>query len=196
MKKSINLKKYAFTVAESLTSLLIIGIIVIVTLCTTLNFDTRKEKNYVTLTKIFYGTLNSALQSVLINNTKNVDIRNLNDINNDGIINGEDLRDTFLKYLNGQKIKCSIKTQNKRLNEYFENSSCANITGKISAGFYLDTDCEETISDVKEYAALKDYSVRSVNNACGYIIYSANNLEENIIGKDTFIVALGKRSFK
>ncbi len=194
--KSAKIKKSAFTVAESLASLVIVVIIVVVTFCATLNFDTRKEKNYASLTKIFYSSLNGTFQSVLLKNTKNIDIRNLEDINNDGNINGEDLRDAFLKYLSGEKIDCDTKTPNSRLNEYFENASCASFAGNIRAGFYLDIDCEETINDVKEYGVIKNYSVQKVNNACGYIIYGANNLKQYTIGKDIFIIALGKRAFK
>ena len=199
MKNTKTKRKYkGFSLAESMASLLVVGIIVAITLLSTLNVDSRKEKNNITLTKIFYGGLGNAYQNIILNNTNGkIDLRNLEDFNGDNEVNSEDLRDLFIKYMGGQKSECkTANSSNTKVNEYFEDASCATFSQGIRLGAYLDLDCELIINDVKEVAVVKDYSVKTAKNTCGYVIYGLNNSKQDIIGKNIFIIALGKRAFK
>ena len=198
MENKYHKKIKAFTFTESIASIIVVAVIIAITACSTLNFEAGKEKNLVTLTKLLYNTFASVYQNtILVNTQKKMDIRKLEDYNDDGIVDSTDLRDIFSKYTGAEKTRCNkIESPNQKIQSYLENVSCSNFSQGIQAGFYLNLDCDYTVEDAKDYAMLKDYSVRNVKNTCGYIIYGLKNIKEYTLGKELFVIPLGKMSFK
>ena len=216
-------RKKAFTLAESLMVLTVIGLVSIFTIATSVNVENLKRKQTIAVSQDFYSTTITTLQNTLIHNSKNYDLRNLYDENGDTLVDAVDLRNYFVKYLDGEAINCSeILITSSTIKDYIESSKdpqCAFFTPKIKAAFVYDSNCSLTVL-TKEYLSKDDLkskkqkneneeneesgeneennenkflpssSTRTVNNACGYILYSYIN-SEGIFEKDVFTIPLG-----
>ena len=211
-------RKKAFTISESLIVLVVIGFVSILTIATNVNVETLKTKQTISISQDFYSTVIATLQNILLSNTKNFDLKNLNDENGDTLIDSVDLRNYFVKYLDGDTIDCSeISINSDSIKEYINSSldpQCAYFMPKIKAAFVYDKDCslevvakeylarddkkietEEETAEETEETTLPVSNARVVNNACGYILYSYINAD-GIFGKDTFIIPFGSSKVK
>ena len=95
--KMFNFKrKKAFTLSESMTVLVVIGIVSVLTIATNVNVETLKTKQIITASQEFYSTVITTLQNVLMNNSTNYDLKNLKDENGDNIVDSVDLRNYFV----------------------------------------------------------------------------------------------------
>ena len=217
--KMFNFKrKKAFTLSESMTVLVVIGIVSVLTIATNVNVETLKTKQIITASQEFYSTVITTLQNVLMNNSTNYDLKNLKDENGDNIVDSVDLRNYFVKYLDGEIIDCSeILINTDSIKDYLDSSfdpQCAYFVPKIKAAFVYDKDCSMEVV-AKEYltksdteketknkqieensdTSLPETNTRVVNKACGYVLYSYINAD-GIFAKDTFIIPFGSSRVK
>lgn len=205
-------RKKGFTLSESLMVLTVIGLVSVLTIATSVNVETLKRKQTIAVSQDFYSTVITTLQNMLIHNSKNYDMRNLNDENGDTLVDAVDLRNYFVKYLSGEVLDCSqILVTSSTIKDYIESSrdpQCAFFTPKIKAAFVYDKNCTLTVL-TKEYLSKDDIenkkqetesegeeeflpasNTRTVYNACGYILYSYIN-SEGAFEKDVFTIPLG-----
>ena len=152
-------KKKAFTIAESLIVLAVIGLVSVLTIATSVNVDTIKRKQTTVVSQDFYSTIITTLQNVLINNSVNSDLRNLEDENGDTLVDAVDLRNYFVKYLDGEPIDCSeILISTEGIKDYINSSldpQCAFFVPKIKAAFVYDNTCSLNVL-TKEYLSKDD----------------------------------------
>ena len=187
----------AFTIAETLTTLMIISIIAVMTVCSTVNSEESKIKQIKLASKTFYSHVEYAYQNILLRQTINNNITRMRNYD-ESVDSSEFLRDLFLRYMDGQKIDCPTFTtvDSENINFFTESGySCAIFEQGIQAGFYLNLDGIEKPFQVIEYYFDDKNYLKTVDNAYGFIIYSTKN-SKGIWGHDLFAIPLGKRSIK
>ena len=104
------------------------------------------------------------------------------------------LEELFEKYMDIVETPCSNIPNNSYTSQYIKREmKCADSVRGFNVGFYLDRQCS-SIYNTKDYYQ-DDATMKYVENACGYIIYSAKK-GLGKIGTDFFIIGLGKRGVK
>lgn len=184
MEKVINFrKKIAFTVAETLIALTIIGAIAVLTTVSTIKSGVTQQHSLEVATKGFYSNLEQTY-ILDIGSIKNVE-------------DSANLRDLFSSSMNGDSVACS--TMGVQLDSgssvagYLKDAQCAYISSMV-AGFYVDKTCETEVQ-VYEFRSSDNVNVKTVDDACGYIVYGKKG-SKGILGYDVFTIALGKSKFK
>lgn len=180
----MNNKLKAFTLAETLIVLVLIGFIASLTVANSMRSDKIDEKKISIVSMKFYSSAEAVYQQILFKHTKNNNILNLQ-VQDKSF--SEALRDLFVKYNDGEAISCPSISE-----DYKENTYCARFQSDVFAGFNLNGDCKKSIDTVYEYAQKEK---GSATNSCGYIIYGIKKLN-GTMGKDLFIIPLGKAGFK
>ena len=187
-------KSEAFTLTETLTVIVVIALIVTITILSTLNLDEAKEKKILSLSQNFYTNINNSYLQILFNETSNGSIINLKDGNKDNSIDSTDLRDYFVKYMDGEDTPCSdLKNESSLISDYLNNAQCAIFSPNIIAAFYLDEKCSLEVY-AKEYLS-ENHDSKTINDACGVVTYGLADSKGQFT-YDIFTIALGKRSVK
>lgn len=187
-------KLEAFTLTETLIVLVVLALMIVITVLSTSNLDQAKEKKIQSLSQNFYSNVENTYIRILYDNTSNGSITGLLDKNNDKEINSQDLRDYFLKYLDGEETPCGDLTNNStQTKDYLTDAQCAMFTPNIVAAFYLDTDCDLSVN-IKEYYS-DNQNIRTTDTACGRILYGLKD-SKGEFARDLFTIALGKRNIK
>lgn len=188
-------KQQAFTIVETIVVILIVAVIATITVCSTLNAQSLQQKKIKAISKGFYSEAEYAYLNMLSEEIRSMNIVNINDSSFDDTQDSEELERLFEKYMDLNEVSCSNLPDNDFINEDREDGKlkCAYSNRGVTAGFYLNRDCDETYF-IKEY--LQDNTnPKEVNNACGYIAYATKN-SKGISGVDFFMIALGKRAVK
>ena len=171
-----------------------IALIVTITILSTLNLDEAKEKKILSVSQNFYTNISNTYLQILYKETSNGSIINLKDSNNDNSINSLDLKNYFIKYMDGEDTPCSdLKNESSLISDYLSNAQCAIFSPNVIAAFYLDEKCSLEIY-TKEYLS-ENHDSKTNNNACGVITYGLADSKGQFT-YDIFTIALGKRSIK
>ena len=190
----MNKKYIAFTLSETLIVLVVIAMIVAITILSTLNLDDAKEKKILSLSQNFYTNISSVYLQILFKHTSNGSITNLKDENGDSTVDSTDLKNYFIKYLDGENTPCSdLKNTSTLAAEYINNSQCAIFSPNIIAAFYFDKTCSLEVY-AKEYLT-ENHDTKTIKNTCGVITYGFSDSKGNLT-YDVFTIALGKRNVK
>ncbi len=189
------MKQYrAFTLAETLMVLIVLGVFAIVSVYHLAPSKTFEEKKILTKSHTFYSTAEGVLQQILAKHST-ADIVNLKDSNGDKKINSIDLRNYYKKYMEGTDLDCSnIKITTNAISDYLEAASCAEFEPDGRAAFFLDPKCESSVISY-EYFTQDDNIQRTTENACGFIMYAFRG-STGALGQDLFIIPISKRQFK
>lgn len=208
-----NTKKYhqGFTLAEVLTVVVIIGVLMGVTIKMSIGSAEQKENNLHLTTFSFYSKVETAFRQILTYKTRNNDIARVNHIKGNSA--SMDLRDAFLNYLDGERSSCaklkgtfdhSIESEdNGPIYEEEDTEApdnvlaCAEVVPGIIAGFFLDKSCSTTVihSGYFERPEL-DKNGNPIVNAtsstgnCGYIVYHTKD-STGKFAVDEFAIAFG-----
>ncbi len=187
-------KSSAFTYIELAAVTTVLLLIVAITTVNVLKSSKIEDKAIIMASKSFYTNAQIAFTEIIRDKAPS------------GIkyLTSQELTDYFVQYMEGVHLTnsagvsgdCSSFTGGYVTDfDYInENTRCAKfIPNNIKAGFYVDSECSESII-AKEYAQ-DDMDSRIVDNACGYIIFESAN-SKGMLGKDLFIIALGNRRFK
>lgn len=187
-------KKYkAFSLFEILLVLVIIGVIAAMTVAA-FRPEAINEKALVTQTHSFFTASENAYQQIIFHHTANRKVTGLS---------SSSLLDYFIKYLDGEKFgasedgttnPCTSAVATGDAATYFNKAQCATFPTNITAGFYVNTACNETVK-TKEYYKKDDKTLKSVTNTCGYIIYEIKG-STGVLGTDVFTIPLGKVAVK
>ena len=188
-------KQKAFTIVETLTTLGIIALLAVLTVCNTINSAEMKQKRAKAASKVFYTDAEYAYQNVLTYDTNGLNITKLKGADEYDITeDSAKLEELFEKYMDIVETPCSNIPNNSYTSQYIKREmKCADSVRGFNVGFYLDRQCS-SIYNTKDYYQ-DDATMKYVENACGYIIYSAKK-GLGKIGTDFFIIGLGKRGVK
>ena len=187
--------RYGFTLTEVLTVLVVIVAITIIALGITVKQDKLREKQIEAMTKSFYSNVESAYGQILSYNAANNEIMAIEDKNKDGKKDGKDLRELFNLYMDGEDVDCSKMGINVNIDSvpasYLKSAVCSEHSGKVIAGYFLNTACNSNIT-AKDVYTKGSTTSGSVTNSCGYVIYG-NKRSKGNLGVDVFIIPLGKK---
>ena len=143
---------------------------------------------------------------MLLYNSSNNSITGLKDMDGDNTLTSNDLAEYFISPLDGKEISCDDVKAPSNIESYKENAVCLKFPSKVNAAFNYYPNCNKTIK-TREYYIGKDCkkgenctnksydSSREVHNVCASIIYSTQN-STGELGKDVFVISLGKRNVK
>jgi len=199
----------AFTLTESLITMIIIGIIYVAISSVMRPGDVKKEVLQKSGANMVYQ-LDFAAKQVLARNTVNYTLYNLK--NPDGtefLITADDadgkLMKLFRRYLKGLK---NVPLSSSYLSATLINESnvkVANVTpSTFKYGFSLNNNAYVAIKLNKNCTTTETYiynpiqpSKRNQNNSCGLFFYDVNGEKgPNVLGIDQYVVAIGKSGIK
>lgn len=195
--KMTNKKYLGFTIVETLTALVVITTISVLTVCATVNSDETKFKKLRAVTKSFYSDVYYAYQTILSREVGGGNIQYLNsdeyNIKNDSA----QLAKLFGKYMDAYPDDCKMFPSIVKSNYAKEipNMTCAHSPRGVSIGFYLNRNCNLTLSNTLEFMGetkAQTAKTRILNNCCGYIMYAPKK-SQGVRGLDFFLIGLGKR---
>lgn len=204
-------KKYrAFTLFELILVLTIIGVIAAITLPTAFNPAYMDEKRLVPISREFFTEAQSVYINVAFNHSNNGSITGLRNSADTDEGDVTDLLGYFVKYMEGEFFNpptkeeeakeipahnCNMMIAKDSISSYPGLARCAKFPKHVIAGFYLDKTCSTSVV-ANEYLNKKDNLTRTQENSCGFIIYQLDNANKGILGKDTFVIPLMKKSIK
>lgn len=211
-------KKYkAFTLFELILVLTIIGFIAALTLSTAFKPEYINKKKLIPLSHKFYTEAETVYMDTTFNKSNNGLITGLKDANGDSAITSDDLLIYFVKRMDGEffdpptaeekkedpKIttnNCKMLVASGAISGYPELARCAMFPTHLVAGFYLNPSCNTSVQTsnylTQEVFNGQDPIIKTQSNSCGFIIYQLDNARDGMLGQDTFVIALGKKSFK
>ncbi len=179
-------QKTAFTLAEVLITLGIIGVVAAMTIPTVI--AKYREKEYVTRLKVVYNVLNQALQMSVIDNGT---------VNEWGFTQdsegGKIIADKLLPYIKQVK-SCDIKQNgvNKCFAAAYKKLNNVNFTLMRSGGGSFILANGQSVHIYSTYADC----INNPEGLCAYVVTDINgNRNPNVLGKDTFYFALSKDKF-
>lgn len=181
------MKKRAFTVAEILVTLTVIGVIAAIAASNSLGGESLKEKKLESTTHTFYSGVELAMnEMVFYENDAKKGIKNLT---------SEQLMELMTKQLDGDSIESEDTCKDfVGGDELISNGAvCSKIPPEFIVGFKVDSECKSKVM-AYEYKS-KKLEAREIKNACGYIVYEPEK-SKGIFGKDLFVIALGNRHLK
>lgn len=200
-KKILN----AFTLAEVLLTLLIMGIIFILVI-TGIKYLNPSKKALLTLSEKTAQSLDDAIVEIIIHDTTNDDMRGLFDkdgyfsIENEGI--GDRFSALIQKYIKKVDTKIDFDSSyfKRALVEGDDDSNISNygnffvIQNGTLVGFRFYKNCEST----EKYAYTpKEDNMFSINDICASIFYDVNGIQKpNKLGYDEFIIPIDKKGLK
>ena len=194
----INMRKkyFAFTIVEIILALVVIAVITTLTISSLKQTNNAKAKRLKAQSQAFYSTVQMAYSQMVTNDTSNGSIETLKDVNNDKEVNSSDLQEYFIKYADGEKEDCKIKSTDTDFQTKYlsKNVKCFSTSGGIIAAVELDTTCSIN-AQAKEYLTENDNSTRIVNNVCARVVYAPYETK-GILGSDLFLITFGKRMIK
>ncbi len=181
-----NHRIFAFTLAEVLITLGIIGVVAALTIPSVIN--KYREKEYVTRLKVVYSTLNQALL-MAINENGTVNEWGITFDENGGKI----IADKLLSYVKSVQ-SCSLKQNG--INTCFADSykrldnSSFTLTRTGGGSFRLANG--QSVHIYSHYGSC----INNPEDLCAYVVTDINgNRNPNVLGKDTFYFALYKDKF-
>ncbi|MBQ4647032.1 MAG: type II secretion system protein [Candidatus Gastranaerophilales bacterium] len=205
----INKKFKAFTLAEALVTLVIIGVIASITI-PQLMVENPTKKGWDTMAEKVAGNVMQATTEILIYDAGLDDFTRLKV--DDTIFSVEDADATpkmaklFSKYLANVANKIDLTSDyfTKDLIDYDKNSTGKKLSEAYSDFFYANDGvimgfkfyggCTNTEPNTNPPTYRKKYSV---NNICGSIFYDVNGYKKpNKLGSDQYIIPVGKRGIK
>ena len=200
----------AFTLAEISVVMIVIGVILTLTICNTINTDEYKEKHLKSKTRVFYSDLQTAYQSKLTYDTDGFDILNLKDTDNSSAeARTLKVRDLMADDMNLEYISCEELPDMA--------NTIISITGNGDAlcvesnkGFYVAINmfdhCDGGFRGIGRKETFTDDPIeqrrvtRMYNHSCGHIFYFDKNKRDlniaNDVGTHYFHVVLGRRGIK
>lgn len=204
-------KKYkAFTLFELILVLTVIGVIAAIALPTAFTPDAIDEKKLVPISREFFTGAQSVYANITFKHSNNGSITGLRNSANTAEGDVTDLLGYFVKYLEGeffnpptpeeeaQKIpanNCNMMIATGSILDYPELARCAKFPKHVVAGFYIDKACSTSVI-ANEYLNKQDDITRTQANSCGFIIYQLDNAKKGVLGEDTFVIPLLKKSIK
>lgn len=186
-----NLKLKAFTMAEALIVMTMLGIIATIML-TTLKPAEFRDKGLRVAAKKILSEIDTATTQILINNTQDgtltrvykadsSDVLNLGETANSNTYSGE-FATLYKKYLTATREACNTSTcpcNSYTAKFYLKDGACVGITtGAMTANTKTIFPGESTVND-------------AIKPSYGVLFFDTNGAEEpNLIGKDQFVLPL------
>lgn len=182
------MKKYGFTLAETLITLAIIGICAAMLITTIKNINPNEKSNIVMARKVVGNFTDATKQVVLFNSTT----RTMDKI---GCSNAECVTNLYAKYLQVAKISSTNSTQ-------LGGNGCSPVGELIDGAMFCiqyDSGCQlnegETVQILPPEEGVTTDVI--VSGACAMIHYDVNGTEKpNIVGKDRFVIPVRKSGVK
>ena len=193
--KIMSKKIKAFTLTETLMVLMLIGVVATITIASVANSDEMQKRKLRALSRTLFIETQYNYQIILFKETRGFNVLELNSSGESGIeADSSALEEMYEKYQEVWSIPCSRFPRTLDSASYLSDKmTCAASSRGFYMGFYLDKACDETY-DVIEYLQ-DDVSIRTVENACGYIIYTPKR-SRGILGDDFFVIGLDKKGMK
>ncbi len=202
----MNNKFSAFTLVEITIVMVVIAVIAVICLTSFYNKGGVDKKKNLSLSQGFYVSMDKAYLHVVNHYSKKRSINTLykyKTTTTGGT--SEDLIKYLVEFGDGQfygsgNYSCSeLKATGTAASYKTGNVKCATFPGHVVAGVYLNTSCNSTVA-AREYLTINaqndaDTSTKSISGACGWIIYSFKDSTEGTLGKDVFVIPLGKSAF-
>ena len=189
------MKKNAFTMAEAVLVMTILGIIATI-MITTLKPAEFKEKGLAVLAKKVLGEIDTATTQILLNNSSTGTMANIYQANTSTLFNTNATSTTNSNHL-GVLYKKYLTATRKPCNNATNCGGCNGYNNK----FYLkDGVCVGiTVGPVANAATWfpEEASATTMNTTNGVIFFDVNGLQEpNTAGKDQFLLPLGEEGIK
>lgn len=192
-----NNKKKAFTLAETLIVLTVLGVLVTVINVGFQSLNVANKKKIYVEGRSFYTNVEGIMQTLMAQ-VFNGDMTKVTDADGNATINSIDLKQHFASRMGGIDILCSeipIATtladgSASPIASYLTNASCTQMDSGIRAGFLYDATCKTQAVTI-EYLTEENDTQRTVENNCGYIVYGFKN-SKGIFGEDIFVIPIGK----
>jgi len=195
------MKKQAFTMAEAVLVMTILGIIATI-MITTLKPAEFKEKGLEVMAKKVMGEIDTATTQILLNNTSDGTLTNvykfgsttdLFDLSNStayAVANASaDFGKLYKKYLTATRKACTNTT---------ECSACSSYSNKffLKDGACIGITTGTTGNNVNTWFP-GETSATSEKSNFGVIFFDINGAQEpNVLGKDQFLMPLGNEGIK
>lgn len=210
-------RKEAFTIIESMVTLVVIGVIAVFTIASTINMEKLNLSKISTLSKIFYSEAKSTYAQILYNETKDNNILSIDALKN---IEMEELPpeasaeekeeakedyvkeqstvlfELFQEYLPIHHISCQSAFPNAFINEdeitalFLKKGNTCFVTEKnLIVILRFNKECNENYYTIPYY---KENSTPIERPACGFLAYGTKNSRLEL-GRDFFVIGLKKR---
>lgn len=187
------IKQKAFTLVEILIVVAIIGVIAVFTVCSTISSGDIQRNQVKSLSKTFYSEVEYSYLQILSRETKGMNISEVMTASEED--NSKKLAQFFATHLDSFETSCDSLPKNPYYEEYYEDEMvCAYTNRRMYVGFYMAENCSKTY-DVISYYQDETNTPKTVNNACGYMLYAPKG-SKGVFGEDLFVIALGKRGLK
>ena len=188
----------AFTLTEVLMLAVVISVVLILTVLSSDNRNAFDEKKIKDTTSGFYSNIQNYYTEMLLYNSSDNSITGLKDMDGNAGLTSADIAEYFISPLDGKEINCNEVITPSDIASYKSGAVCLKFPSKVKAAFKYYSGCDQTIK-TREYYVKKvtkdDPVYREENNVCASIIYSTQN-SRGELGKDVFVISLGKRSIK
>ena len=196
----MNKKSKAFTLAEIMTVMVVIAIILVLTVFSNERQNSFNEKKVKESSSGFFSNVQNIYTEMLLYNSSNGSITGLKDKTGNGTVELEDIIEYFASPLNGKDTSCDNVITSSDTKTYKDNATCLKFPSKINAAFKYYPKCNATIKTLEYYvpAQNKNSSGKETRNSekvCISIVYSTEN-STGTLGKDVFVISLGKRFVK
>ena len=189
MRTTIFKEKKAFTIAELVISFTVLGLIFTIIMTSTI-LNVKKSKS-----EIIAGSQN--FYNIISNTYLKVTSLSKNPVNAKTDNSATILR-AMLKYMDYTNFNLDCTEVNFGS---YSADSCAKLTSGIKMGIKVNNRCDSNL-DVYEYLLSDDKDLqpsniqtRSVQKACGYIIYRTKG-SNGTFKEDAFIIPLGVKKIK
>lgn len=199
------MKKNAFTLAEQLLVIIILGVFA-VGLINTVKPNNIKKDVYIKTAKSVYVQIEFATKSILAKNTNNYTFLRLKDASGEFSIASS----SSLSRLVALYKKSLVSLRNKTLDSTYKAKALTDGTTTLTlkpqdfSGFFIKNgayfgvklhgNCTTTVSYIYDPSTPDK---RSRTNTCGIVFLDLNEKEQpNMLGVDQYILALGKLGIK
>ncbi|MBQ4646052.1 MAG: hypothetical protein IJB79_01765 [Candidatus Gastranaerophilales bacterium] len=181
--------------AETIAALCIVAVIATFTVCSTINSGKMEEQNIRATSRIVSAEIETAYQDILLYQTNGFNITRMKNVDDFEEEASQSLKDNFIQYMSLSNESCNSFPSTTDTRRYLTGmSQCAYSDKKYVLGFMLEDEECNSAYDVKDYLQ-DDTNTRIAQDACGYVIFAPKR-SKGIIGRDFFIMALGRKGIR
>lgn len=191
----------AFTVAETLIVITIIGVFIAFTVASTLNIGKLNDEKKYSSSRSFYTNVSNAFKEIILFESTDMGtlrsaIANVKAIGEYGNNNTEIFGGLFTKYMDGEETECSDDEFNNITGAFSTNESfCATFSNGIYARFQFHGINNEQIYISDYFMNNESERTRKISNPLATITYGFKD-SRGELGLDFFRIAFGNGNLK
>jgi type II secretory pathway pseudopilin PulG len=179
-------KIFAFSLAETLIAISVIGVISIIAISSIVNSKARQEKINKVESLTLYTNFDSIYNDIISNKCTKGSLSTLKDINNDSKADAIDIRDMIVSAYKGYPDSCDklVKPSDFTLGN---GTVCLDMMPTAHTAIYYDATCKTEVTAI----GFVGQTAKTYKDTCGYIAYSLK-YSKGVLGQDFFIYPFEK----